>query len=184
MERAGKVIAELFEKREREFLISPVRVTMRSSLEGLEAGDLVVGRMSEGEGAEFPRWVAEELVEMNLAEIHEEQFETEIFKALTREKMLGPQQISPLQHDFYLRLKRRLDSIRSGMETGRYRREDYERIKATCYDLIGRRLSKLLSVSSSTSLQTMGDRVTPEERVFFTSCRSFSEEWKKSLLGE
>jgi hypothetical protein len=81
-------------------------------------------------------------------------------------------------------MRRRLAVIKVGSEKGKYRREDYEKLKATCYDLIGRRLSKLLSMSSSTTLQTIGDKITPEERFFFTSSRSFSDEWKSSLLGD
>jgi hypothetical protein len=183
LERAGKVITQLFERREREFLLSPVRVTMHSSLEDLEIGDVKLNA-KEGETLELPRWVAEELALLNLGEIQEEAFETEIFKALTREKMMGPSQLSPLQPNFYLKMRRRLTEVKGGTETGRFRREDYERLKANCYDLIGRRLSKLLSVSSSANLETLGDKVTSEEKVFFSSTRSFSDEWKKSLLGE
>lgn len=184
LETAGKVISELFEQREREFLLLPVRVMVKSSVEEVEVGNVMIGRMKEGETAEVPRWVAEELAELSLAEIQEEPFEGEIFKALTREKMLGSPQLSPLQPNFYLRMRRRLNTIKAGSESGKYRREDYERLKANCYDLIGRRLSKLLSISSSANIQTIGDKITPEEKVFFTSSRSFSEQWKSALLGE
>lgn len=184
VETAGDVITELFERREREFLLSPVRVIVRSSLEQLEVGDMTIAKMREGETVEVPRWVAEELSELNVAEIQEEAFEVEIFKALTREKMLGASQLSALQPNFYLRMRRRLVAVKAGTETGKYRREDYEKLKATSYDLIGRRLSKLLSVSSSTTLQTVGDKITPEERTFFTNSRSYSEHWKQALLGE
>ena len=184
MEPAGKVISELFEQREREFLLQPVRVVVKSSIEEIEVGSMMLNRMKEGETAEVPRWVAEELAELSLAELQEDPFETEIFKALTREKMLGSPQLSPLQPNFYLRMRRRLSAIKAGTETGKYRIDDYVRLKANCYDLIGRRLSKLLSISSSASLQTIGDKITPVERVFFTSSRSFSEQWKNALLGE
>jgi DNA replication factor GINS len=184
METGGKVISELFMQREREFLLSPVRVMVKASFDGMEVGDVEIGKMKQGEAVELPRWVAEELAELNIAEIQEEGFEGEIFKALTREKMLGAPQLSPLQANFYLRMRRRLATIKAGSEIGKYRREDYEKLKSTCYDLIGRRLSKLLSMSSSASLQTVGDKITPEERVFFTTSRSFSDEWKGALLGE
>lgn len=184
MDTAGKAITELFERREREFLLSPVRVIVRSSVEQLEVGDMTLERMKEGETVELPRWVAEELAELSLAEIQEEAFEVEIFKALTREKMLGAQQLSALQPNFYLKMRRRLAAVKAGAEAGKYRREDYEKLKTTSYDLIGRRLSKLLSVSSSASLQTIGDKITPEEKEFFAASRSQSEEWKRSLLGE
>jgi hypothetical protein len=45
-------------------------------------------------------------------------------------------------------------------------------------------LSKLLSMSSSANVQTFADRITPEEKVFFSTCSSISSEWKKALLGE
>jgi hypothetical protein len=184
LERAGKVITDLFTQREREFLLSPVRVTVKSALDTLEVGDVQVPRAKPGEAVELPRWVAEELAELNIAEVQEEPFETEIFKALTREKMLGAPQLSPLQANFFLKMRRRLATIKEGSETGRYRREDYEKLKGSCYDLIGRRLSKILSMSSSASLQTVLDKITPEEKVFFTMAKSFSDEWKLALLGE
>jgi len=184
LERSGKEITELFEQREREFLLSRVRVLVKGSLEEMEVGEVVISKMRQGETQELPRWIAEELVELNLAEIQEEPFETEIFRVLTREKMLGAPQLSQLQANFYLKMRRRLSTIKEGSEKGRYRREDYEKLKATCYDLIGRRLSKLLSMSSSANLQTIEDKITPEEKFFFTSSRLFSDEWKKALLGE
>ena len=166
-------------------MLSSVRVTMRSSLENIDVGDFTVGSVKQSEAVEFPRWVAEELVELNLAEMQEEPFESEIFKAVTREKTLGSPQLSSLHPDFYLRMRRRLEVIEQGVEVGRFRREDYEKLKANCYDLIGRRLSKLLALSSSLSgLETIGDKLTPEEKVFFTSAQSLSKEWKRALLRE
>jgi hypothetical protein len=184
MDTAGKQIAELFERRERVFLLSPVRLTVKSPMEQIEVGDMTLEKIKHGESVELPRWVAEELVELGIGDVQEEAFEVEIFKALTREKMLGAQQLSVLQPSFYLKMRRRLEAVKAGTETGKYRRDDYEKLKTTSYDLIGRRLSKLLSVSSSASIQTIGDKITPEERAFFTTFRSQSEEWKRALLGD
>ncbi len=184
MEDQGRVIVKLFEQREREYLLAPVRVTMKSATEGMEVGDLVLSKAKEGERLEMPRWVAEELAELDLADMQEEPFEVEIFKALTREKIMASLQLSPLEPNFYIRMRRRLASVRAGVERGKYRREDYEKLRMTSYDLIGRRLSKLLSMSSSASVQTIADRITPEEKAFFSMCSSISAGWKKALLGE
>jgi hypothetical protein len=184
MEDLGGDVAQIFEQREREFLLSPVRVTMRTSTEEIEVGDLVLKKSKEGEKIEIPRWVAEELVELDLAEIQEEAFEVEIFKALTREKILASLQLSPLDPNFYIRMRRRLAAVRAGADRGKYRREDYEKLRNASYDLIGRRLSKLLSMSSSASVQTIGERITPEEKEFFLMSSSLSAGWKKALLGE
>jgi GINS complex protein len=177
-------VAKVFEQREREFLLVPVRVTMKTSTEEIEVGDLVLKKAKEGERVEMPRWVAEELVELELAELQEESFEVEIFKALTREKILAALQLSQLEPNFYVRMRRRLAAVRAGVERGKYRREDYEKLRTTSYDLIGRRLSKLLSMSSSANVQTIADRITPEEKTFFSMSSSISTAWKKALLGE
>jgi len=184
LEDPGAAVAKIFEQREREFLLAPVRVTMKTSTEQMEVGDLVLNKAKEGERLEMPRWVAEELVELELAEMQEEAFDVEIFRALTREKILASPQLSPLEPNFYIRMRRRLAAVRVGVERGKYRREDYEKLKTTSYDLIGRRLSKLLSMSSSASVQTIADRITPEEKAFFSMSSSISAAWKKALLGE
>jgi len=174
----------MLEQREREFLMGKSRVTMRSSMENIDLGDFKIDGLKEGESVELPRWVAEELVQMNLAEAPEEPFETEILKALSREKMMGPLQLSNLQQDFYMRMRRRLSYLAEAAKEGRVRKEDLDKLKATSYDLVGMRLSKLLSLSStSTTAAALGEKLTPEERAFFSISQSFSKEWRVALLG-
>jgi DNA replication factor GINS len=184
LDDVGNEIVRVFEQREREFLLSPVRVTMKTTTEDIEVGDLLLKKAREGESLEMPRWVAEELVELNLAELEEEPFEVEILKALTREKILASLQVSPLEPNFYIKMRRRLAAVKAGVEKGRYRREDYEKLRMSSYDLIGRRLSKLLAMSSSASVQTIADKITPEEKAFFSMTGSISAAWKKALLGD
>ena len=91
------MIKDLFDQRERDFLLSLVRVTMNAQLQNIEVGDFAIGSLSDGESVEMPRWVAEELAELKLCEVEEEEaFEGEILKALMREKMLGSPQLSSL----------------------------------------------------------------------------------------
>jgi len=178
-------LKEFFQQRERDYLLSNVKVSMRSAVENIEVGDLKVEKLREGEIAELPRWVAEEFASLGLAEVAEEPFETEILKSLSREKIIGAFQLSNLAPDFYLRMKRRLAYLHEAAGAGRVRKEDYERLRASSYDLIGIRLGKLLSLSSSsTTLSAIADKVTPEEKVFFATAQSLSKEWKKVFLGE
>jgi len=182
---AGRdAIRELFEQREREFMLAKTRVKMKASLENIEAGDYGIESLSGGESAELPRWVAEELVDLNLADASDEPFETEVFRALSREKMMGPLQLSALPEDFYIRMRRRVGYLEDAADEGRVRREEYEKLRAVCYDLVGMRLSKLLSLSSSSAKASdMGDRLAPEERAFFGQAQSSSAAWKAALLG-
>jgi hypothetical protein len=178
-------LRELFQQRERDYLLSSVNVSMRSAVENIEVGDLKIEKLKEGEIAELPRWVAEEFASLGLGEAAEEPFETEILRALSREKMIGAFQLSNLAPDFYLKMKRRLAYLHDASGAGRVRKEDYERLRASSYDLIGIRLGKLLSLSSSsTTLSAIADKLTPEEKVFFATSQSLTKDWKTVLLGE
>ncbi len=185
MARELSEVVNLFEQRERDYLLSKTRVKVTSSLEKLDAGDYKIESVQAGESIELPRWMAEELVVSKLAETQEESFETEVFKALSREKMMGPLQLSVLREDFYIRMRRRVGQTRRWVEEGTVKKEEYEKLKKFCYDLVGMRLGKLLSVSSSSSnYSDIGERLTPEEKAYFEVSKRSSLEWKKALLGE
>ena len=160
------------------------RTRMKSAVENLDVGDFHIEHLSEGEAVELPRWVADELTAQGMAEATEAPFENEVFGVLSREKMMGPLQLSALSPDFYVRMRRRLGILAALVAEGKGRREDYDRLRAVCYDLVGIRLSKLLSLSSSSAPATsLADKLTPEEGEFFALTQSLSKEWKAGLLG-
>jgi hypothetical protein len=81
-------------------------------------------------------------------------------------------------------MRRRLGGLNAAVVEGKAKKEDFERMRAVCYDLVGIRLSKLLSLSSSsTPASTLAERLTPEEASFFALSQSLSKEWKAGLLG-
>ena len=177
-------LRQMLERREREFLMGTARARMRSSVENLEVGDFRIERLGEGETVDLPRWVVDELVAQGMADAAEPPFENEIFSALSKEKMMGPLQLSGLPPDFYVRMRRRLGWLNAAVSEGKTKREDFERMRGVCYDLVGIRLSKLLSLSSSsTPASSLADRLTPEEASFFAISQSLSKEWKSGLLG-
>jgi len=177
-------LRQMLERREREYLLGSTRAKMRSSVENLDVGDFHIEKLAQGDSVDLPRWVADELVVQGMAETTEAPFENEIFNALSKEKMMGPLQLSALPPDFYVRMRRRLGYLGAGVAEGKTRREDFERLRAVCYDIVGIRLSKLLSLSSSsTPASTLGERLTPEESAFFALSQSLSKEWKAGLLG-
>jgi hypothetical protein len=174
----------MLERREREYLLGRATVKMRSAVENLDVGDFRIEQVSEGESVELPRWVADELIVQGLAETVEGPFENEIFRTLSKEKMMGPLQLSTLAGDFYVKMRRRLGQMSGGVTEGKVKREELDRLRAVCYDLVGIRLSKLLSLSSSsTSASSLADKLTPEELSFFAVSQSLSKEWKVGLLG-
>lgn len=174
----------MLERREREYLLGNTRAKMRSSVENLDVGDFHIEKLSEGESVELPRWVADELVGQGMAETTEPPFENEVFNALSKEKMMGPLQLSGLPADFYVRMRRRLLVLGTNVAEGKARKEEHERLRAVCYDLVGIRLSKLLSLSSSSApASALAEKLTPEEAAFFAISQSLSKEWRVGLLG-
>jgi len=177
-------LRQMLEKREREYMLGTARAKMRTSVENLDVGDFHIEHLAEGESVDLPRWVADELISQGMAEGADAPFENEIFNALSKEKMMGPLQLSGLVPDFYVKMRRRLGTMASTVAEGKGRREDLERLRAVCYDLVGIRLSKLLSLSSSsTPSSTLADKLTPEEAAFFSLSQSLSKEWKSGILG-
>jgi hypothetical protein len=183
---SGEQVAlkEMLERREREYMLGTARAKIRSPIERLDVGDFHIEKLGAGDSVELPRWVADELVAQGMAEVSEAPFENEVFTALSREKMMGPLQLSALPQDFYVRMRRRIGALAAEVAEGKVRREDMERLRGVCYDLVGIRLSKLLSLSSSsTSASALSDKLTPEEGAFFAISQSLSKEWKAGLLG-
>jgi hypothetical protein len=175
---------EVLARRERDFMMQKANVRMLSSLENTHVGDYSIDKLEQGQMAEVPRWVAEELVAAKLAEVNEEPFETELYRALSKEKLMGPMQLSPLQGDFYVRMRRRLAFLDKAVGEGRARKEDVDRFRAACYDIVGMRLNKLLALAgSSVPASTLADRMTQDEASFFANSQALSKEWKTALLG-
>jgi len=155
---------------------------MKTSVENLNAGDYSIDKIAEGASVELPRWVAEELVELKLAEFLEEPFETELARALSKEKMMGPLQLSVLPPEFYIKMRRRLGVLASAAE-GDAKKGDLDKLRKACYDIIGMRLSKLLSLSSLSSQgASFADKLAPEEEAFFSISQSLTKEWRAAIL--
>jgi hypothetical protein len=174
----------MLEQREREYLLGKAKVRMRLSVENIDVGDFRIDHLAEGESPELPRWVADELVAQGMAEAVEEPVEGEVFRALSKEKMMGPLQLSALSREFYVRMRRKLGQVNGGVVDGKQKEEELEKLRAVCYDLVGIRLSKLLSLSSSSAFaSSLSDKLTPEESAFFAVTQSLSKEWKSALLG-
>ncbi|MGQ9469112.1 MAG: hypothetical protein ACUVTD_04715 [Nitrososphaerales archaeon] len=176
-------IIEFLRDYEIGFLLIPVKVIMKQDLPAIEIGSVNLPETHEGDVIEVPRWVAEIMVQMNFAELQEESFDLELFKALSRERMQDPSQISTLKNDFYLKMKRQMKLIKSMMGRDKSLKEAYEKFSSSVYDLIALRTSKLLYRAGSSALSPDLERkITPEEKNLFELIRSIIEDWKKAIL--
>jgi hypothetical protein len=163
--------------------LQPTRVSYRQSVAELQAGSMHLPPAQEGETREVPLWVANVLGELGLAEVQEEPFEMELFKALSRERIAPAQQLAALRADFYPRLRRFLLALKRRVARNPELGSDQLRATISARDLVSLRLSKLLHFASGTSFASdLLQKLAPEERRLFEEVRSLVEEWRTAVL--
>jgi len=170
--------------RDREFayLLAGTRLRFKQKIPRVDIGSIHLEPMNEGDTIDLPRWVAEVLVEMGVCESQEENFSSEVFKAVTREKIAGSEQLSTLRPDFYLKVRRQLSFV--GDPSGKSASyPDLEKTRTLVYDLVALRLRKILSVAISLSAPSdIKDKLTPEEYQIFDSVYSLLQSWRSVVM--
>ena len=167
------------------FLLIPVKAIMKQGLPSLEIGSLSLPETNEGDLIEVPRWIAEVMEQMNFAEIQEDSFDIELFKALSRERIQTSSQISNLNSDFFQKMRKQISLKKSMTESDLSLKGDYEKFLASAYDLIALRTSKLVQLACLPSLSPdLEKKLTPEEKKLFKLINSLVKDWKKTILGE
>ncbi|MFQ6135279.1 MAG: hypothetical protein ACE5KU_05635, partial [Nitrososphaerales archaeon] len=140
------------------------------------------GETKEGDLIEVPRWVAEAFAELGFAEVQEENFEVEMLKALSRERIQGSNQLSTLTGDFYLKLKRHLDCLKENTPSRGASKHDYDEAYLKALDLITLRTVKLLPLTVGEYTPDIMQKVTPEELKLFNMVREMVQRWKRTVL--
>jgi hypothetical protein len=165
--------------RDREFayLLGGTRLRFKQKIPQIDIGSVHLQPMNEGDTIDLPRWVAEVLVQAGICENQEENFASEVFKAVTREKIAGNDQLSTLRPDFYLKVRRQLSFANSDQ------RPELEKTRTLVYDLVALRLRKILSVSTSLSAPTdIREKLTPEEYQIFESVYGLLQSWRSVVM--
>lgn len=168
--------------RDREFayLLSNTRLRAKQKTPRIDIGSVHLEAMNEGDAIDLPRWIAEVLVKQGVCESQEDSFSSEVFKAVTREKIAGPEQIPQLKQDFYLKIRRHLTFEPNSSASGN---SEVDKTRTLIYDLIALRLRKILSIASSLSPPTdLKEKLTPEEYQIFDSVYSLLQSWRSMTM--
>jgi hypothetical protein len=176
-------LATYLEDRETEFLVTPVRVTLTQSLPAVEIGSFRLPENRENDTVEVPRWVGECLKELGFAEMHEEPFDVELFKATSRERIAGSFQLATLRSDFYLKLRHYFTSLQAKFSSTTQGRAQFDKMGVSAYDLVTLRTFKILQIAASSSAppETV-EKLTPEEKILYGEVRELVISWRKALL--
>ncbi|MDA4111345.1 MAG: DNA replication complex GINS family protein [Thaumarchaeota archaeon] len=171
--------------RDREFayLLSASRLRVKQKISRIDIGSIHLEPMNEGDTIDLPRWVAEVLVNLDICESQEESFSSEVFKAVTREKIAGSEQLSTLRPDFYLKIRRQLAHTRDFGNLKPSSIPELEKTRTLIYDLIALRLRKILSIAASLSPPTdVREKLTPEEYQIFDSVYGLLQSWRSMMM--
>lgn len=167
--------------RDREFayLLSSTRLRVKQKIPRIDIGSVHLEPMNEGDAVDLPRWIAEVLVRQGVCDSQEESFASEVFKAVTREKIAGPEQIPQLKLDFYLKIRRHLTFVPNSNSGN----AEVDKTRTLIYDLIALRLRKILSIASSLSPPPdIKEKLTPEEYQIFDSVYSLLQSWRSMTM--
>jgi DNA replication factor GINS len=181
--RANSVLDSV-KDREFAYLLAGTRLKILQNTVKQDIGSIHLESLNQGDVVDVPRWIAEILIEIGVAESQEESFASEVFKAVNREKMAGDNQIATLRSDFYLRIRRHL--VSSTGKLGAMKPTDLaelERTRTLIYDLVALRLRKILSISFALSPPTdIKEKLTPEEYQIFDTVYGLLQSWRRAIL--
>ncbi|MHB8701206.1 MAG: hypothetical protein ACYC7D_09340 [Nitrososphaerales archaeon] len=167
--------------RDRDFayLLSSTRLKVKQNAAKLDIGSVHLEQMNQGDMVDLPRWVAEVLISLDLAESQEESFASEVFKAVNREKMAGNDQIASLRQDFYLKIRRHIAYANDSSNLKAANVQELDKTKTLIYDLIAMRLRKILIIAASLSPPTeIREKLTPEEYQIFDTVYNLLQSWR------
>lgn len=183
MSKANSVLDSI-KDREFAYLLSGTRLKILQNTTRQDIGSIHLENMNQGDVVEVPRWIAEILTELGVAESQEESFASEVFKAVNREKMAGENQVATLRPDFYLKIRRHLASS-SSSQLGAMRPSsvsELERTRTLIYDLVALRLRKILLIASALSPPNdIKEKLTPEEYQIFDTVYGLLQSWRRAV---
>ena len=175
-------ISTFIQDREIEYLLNNVKIKTKQNLPSIHLDSIIISETKEGNIIEVPRWVAEVFSELGFCEIQEESFEVEMLKALSRERIQGPNQISTLNGNFYLKLKRYLNQLKGNTYSNNGSNHDYEEAIIKAIDILKLRTVKILPLTVGEVTPELMQKVTPEEATLFNIVRDVVQNWKNTVL--
>jgi DNA replication factor GINS len=128
---------------------------------------------TSGEVLNIPRWVGKILEEDKLAELDSPDMITELKQALSKEKMVGEYQVSTLDPQFYIKLKKHMRTLH---------RDDFNHVESMMLELFRMRRGKLVKLADSTKLSSdLYNKITVEESVFFKTIYDNSKNFENQI---
>ena len=163
----------------------PVKVVINRNCPEIQLVGVKVGPFEEGKEYEVKHWVAEELERVGIARVREEELldAVKLHKISWKESIQQARQVSPLEEDFYPRLRRYLASLKRKAVSNPEKLKEYDKARRLSRDIVNCRLRKIVSLASSPAQtnQTLNN-LAREERELYKQLYAIIDEWKLKIL--
>ena len=157
-----------------EYLLEEIRVTFKSDVK-VSINDININA-KEGDILQVPRWLTKILSKKNLIEIQDSEISGYVSKALNRERISKPHDISGIDADFYVRVDDFLKSLNE---------KERETLMVSLNSFVISRLGKIVKLAAASSLSAeMETKLSAEEKQLYNFINKSSLAFRESVLGK
>ena len=155
-----------------EYLLEEIRVTFKSDVK-ISINDINIDA-KEGDILQLPRWLTKILSKKFLIEIQDNEMSSYVSKALNRERISKPHDISGIDADFYIRVDDFLKSLNE---------KERETLMVSLNSFVMSRLGKIVKLAAASSLSAeMETKLSAEEKQLYNFINTSSLAFKESVL--
>jgi DNA replication factor GINS len=155
-----------------EYLLEEIRVTFKSDVK-ISINDINIDA-KEGDILLLPRWLTKILSKKNLIEIQDNEMSSYVSKALNRERISKPHDISGIDADFYIRVDDFLKSLNE---------KERETLMVSLNSFVISRLEKIVKLAAASSISAeMETKLSAEEKQLYNFINTSSLAFKGSVL--
>jgi DNA replication factor GINS len=155
-----------------EYLLEEIRVTFKSDVK-ISINEINIDA-KEGDILLLPRWFTKILLNKNLVEVQDNEISSYVSKALNRERISKPHDISSVDVDFYIRVNDFLESLSE---------KDRESLMVSLNSFVMSRLGKIVKLAAASSLSAETEsKLSAEERQLYDFVHTSSLAFKESVL--
>ena len=155
-----------------EYLLEEIRVTFKSDVK-ISINDINIDA-KEGDILLLPRWLTKILSKKNLIEIQHNEMSSYVSKALNRERISKPHDISGIDADFYIRVDDFLKSLNE---------KERETLMVSLNSFVISRLEKIVKLAAASSISAeMETKLSAEEKQLYNFINTSSLAFKESVL--
>jgi DNA replication factor GINS len=157
-----------------EYLLEEIRVTFKSDVK-ISINDINIDA-KEGDILQLPRWLTKILSKKFLIEIQDNEMSSYVSKALNRERISKPHDISGIDADFYIRVDDFLKSLNE---------KERETLMVSLNSFVMSRLGKIVKLAAASSLSAeMETKLSAEEKQLYNFINTSSLAFKESVLSK